>query len=106
MVPFLQQTSDPAQVYWLATCFEIKLGIAKALEAHRSQEAVLETIKPSGMNRLQRSLISGRVSSVSKDTTVRVSNFLANTIKAMEAYLQDHVEADDNWKVSGTPLLP
>lgn len=66
-----------------------------------SQQAdILKTLKPSRMNRLQRSLISARVPAVASDSTVRASNFLSNTIGALRMFLSDHVEVDD-WKVSG-----
>jgi hypothetical protein len=78
----------------------MKLEIRKALDAQRSQEVVLETLKPSQMNRLQRSIVSDRVPAVGKDSTVRVSKFLANTLKSLELYLQDNVHAGEHWKVS------
>lgn len=99
-MPLLQQNSDPDQVYWLALCFEMKLAISKAWEAQKGQEAVLETIKPSRMNRLQRSLVSGRVPTVAKDSTVRVGEFLVNTLKSLDLYLQDNVTEVENWEVS------
>jgi hypothetical protein len=66
-----------------------------------SQQAdILKTLKPSKMNRLQRSLMSGRVPAVANDSTVHASNFLSNTIDVLRRFLSDHVEVDD-WKVSG-----
>jgi hypothetical protein len=63
------------------------------------QGDILKTLKPSKMNRLQRSLISERVSAVANDSTARVSNFLFNTIVVLRKFLEDHIEVD-NWKVS------
>jgi hypothetical protein len=56
------------------------------------------------MNRLQRSLISTRVSSVASDSTVGAANFLSNTIAILRKYLGHQVEVDD-WKVSQLFLL-
>jgi hypothetical protein len=100
LIPLLQQTSNYTQVYWLAACFELKLDIAKALDAQQSQEAIIDTLKPSKMNRLQRSLVSSRVPAVAKDSTVRISEFLKSTLKAIAMYLQNHVQANEDWKVS------
>jgi midasin len=105
-VPLFQQSLDPAQVYWLAASFELKLGVSAAWESQRSQEALIKTLKPSKMNRLQRSLVNGRVPTVAKDSTAKVSNFLTNTLKAMDAYLQDHVDAHDHWKVGFSHIVP
>lgn len=98
-MPLIQQSLEPAQVYWLAACFELKLTVAAAWESLRSQEAVVETLKPSKMNRFQRSLVSGRVSAVAKDSTVKVSNFLLNALKALDMHLQEHIDSRDHWKV-------
>lgn len=84
----------------------MKLGISKAWEAHRSQECVIETIKPSRMNRLQRSLVSGKVQAVAKDSTVRVSDFLVNTLRALDVHLQEHVAVTADWEVSITISSP
>jgi hypothetical protein len=70
-----------------------------ATDAMNQQGVVLRTLKPSKMNRLQRSIVSGHVSAVADDSTVRVSKFLSNTMAVLSRYLRDHVKVDD-WKVS------
>ncbi|KAF7863118.1 hypothetical protein EAF04_007201 [Stromatinia cepivora] len=98
LVPLLQSTSNQSQVYWVAACLEYKLQIAAALVAHQEQESVIPTLKPSQMNRLQRSIVSDRVASVAKDSTVRVSHFLMHTLKSINSYLNAHVMETDHWK--------
>ncbi|ESZ93228.1 hypothetical protein SBOR_6384 [Sclerotinia borealis F-4128] len=98
LVPLLQSTSDESQVYWVAACLEYKLQIAAALEAHQEQQSVIQTLKPSQMNRLQRSMVSDRVASVAKDSTVRVSHFLMHTLKCINSCLNAHVTESDHWK--------
>ncbi|KAF7879819.1 uncharacterized protein EAF02_007989 [Botrytis sinoallii] len=98
LVPLLQSTSNESQVYWIAACLEYKLQIAAALEAHQEQESVIQTLKPSQMNRLQRSMVSDRVASVAKDSTLRVSHFLMHTLQSINSYLNIHVKANDSCK--------
>lgn len=99
-MPLLQSTSNELQVHWIAACLEYKLQIAAALEAHQEQESVIQTLKPSQMNRLQRSMVSDRVASVAKDSTLRVSHFLMHTLQSINSYLNTHVTAIDHCKVS------
>ncbi|KAB8301531.1 hypothetical protein EYC80_003378 [Monilinia laxa] len=98
LVPLLQSTSNETEVYWVAACLEYKLQIAAALVAHQEQESVVQTLKPSQMNRLQRSIVSDRAASVAKDSTVRVSSFLMQTLKSINSYLNSQVMNSDNWK--------
>ncbi|KAM0175322.1 hypothetical protein ACHAPF_005582 [Botrytis cinerea] len=98
LVPLLQSTSNELQVHWIAACLEYKLQIAAALEAHQEQESVIQTLKPSQMNRLQRSMVSDRVASVAKDSTLRVSHFLMHTLQSINSYLNAHVTANDHCK--------
>jgi midasin len=101
LVPLLQESSNP---YWLAAIFELKLGIYAAIEAQKSQESGIKALKPSKMNRLQRSLVHGRVPAVAKDSTVRASNFLTTTVKALDAYLHDHIRAGETWQLQKRAL--
>ncbi|TAQ87529.1 hypothetical protein B7494_g4151 [Chlorociboria aeruginascens] len=95
LVPLLQEFSDPAQVYWLAALFELKLEISQCLKALQSQKVRAEHLKPSKMNRLQRSLIN--IPAVAKDSTLRVWGFLADTLRDLSAFLQENVKADESW---------
>ena len=103
-MPLVQQYSGPYQVYWLATCFELQLEILTALEAQRGQEASIALLKTSEMNRLQRSLVSGRVQTVAGDSTINVSTFLTTTLNSINGYLKANPEADEEWKVSTLAL--
>jgi len=87
-------------VQWLAVVFELKLGIIRALECQRDQGAVADTLKASEMNRLQLSINSARLPNHAKDSTVRASSFMINTLNALDAYVQSHIEIDNNWMVS------
>ena len=87
-------------MFWFAVLFELKLAISAAKAIQQIQEVGLDSLKPSKMNRLQRSLVSGRVAAVAKDSTVRVSNFLTYTLKMLKIYLEENLQADKHWKVS------
>ncbi|TVY82548.1 Midasin [Lachnellula suecica] len=96
LVPLLQQSGH--QVYWLAACFEFLIEIAAAMDVQTGQEVGLDTLKPSKMNRLQRSLVRGRVPAVAKDSTVNVSTFLANCLAVLKSYLQNNIGNGEQWK--------
>ncbi|RDW65425.1 midasin [Coleophoma crateriformis] len=98
LVPLLQQTSNPCLVYGLATWIDLKIEIAGAAEALRSQKTGLDTLRPSEMNRLQRSIVSSRVPAVAKDSTVRVANFLWAMLETLNQYLQEHPNAEEQMK--------
>lgn len=91
-------------MYWLGVCFELSLSVAAAREAQKFQEAAMTILKPSQMNRLQRSMISAQHSAVAKDSTARVASFLSSTLQELQGYLQVHVEMNENWIVS-FPIL-
>ncbi|KAL3419302.1 denitrification regulatory protein NirQ (ATPase) [Phlyctema vagabunda] len=93
-----QQSSENDQVYWLAACFEFKLDLLAAAEALQSQKVDIESLRASEMNRFQRSLVSGRVPAVAKDSTVRIANFLWNVLQHFNQYLQINCEASSSWK--------
>ncbi|KAH7416678.1 hypothetical protein BKA64DRAFT_566614, partial [Cadophora sp. MPI-SDFR-AT-0126] len=99
LVALSAKTSDAEYAYWLGAVFDLILEINAASKARFAQEVDLEALKPSKMNRLQRSLVKGRVSAVTKDSTVNVSAFLQNTLMALAAYLQSHTGSNDSWKV-------
>jgi midasin len=75
------------------------------MEAQQSQEVGLDKLKPSKMNRLQRSLVSGRVATVAKDSTVRISNFLTHILRIFKTHLEENPEANNHWKVSVLILI-
>ncbi|KAI9048875.1 hypothetical protein LZ554_006731 [Drepanopeziza brunnea f. sp. 'monogermtubi'] len=94
----LSQSETPGQVFWLGTIFNFIVDITAATNAHAEQEIGLDTLKPSKMNRLQRSLVKARVPTVNKDSTVNVSGFLSNTLQALSIYLQTHTSSNAQWK--------
>ena len=70
-----------------------------AMNAQRSQENGLSGLKPSRMNRLQRSVVSKHVSAIAKDSTVRTSNFLARTLHILSQYFEKNTQVHEHWKV-------
>lgn len=96
LVPLLQQSSN--QVYWLGACFELLIEISSAMEEQNTQEVGIETLKPSKMNRLQRSLVRKRIPAVAKDSTVSVASFLDNCLASLKSYLQRSFQGNEDWK--------
>lgn len=92
----LSQGSE--QVYWLAAVFELLTEITTAFNAQNTQSRDVKTLKPSKMNRFQRSLVKDRVSAVAKDSTTNVATFLHNFLDVAKQYLQTHSQGDQNWK--------
>jgi len=74
------------------------------MQAKKAEEVDIETLKPSKMNRLQRSLVKGRVPAVAKDSTVNVSDFLVNALKGLQSYLQAHTGEQLHWKAQKNAL--
>lgn len=98
LVPLLVLSQGSEQVYWLAAVFELLIDITTAFNAQNSQSTTIEMLKPSKMNRFQRSLVKSRVSAVTKDSTTNVASFLANVLDILKQYLQAHPEKNQNWK--------
>jgi midasin len=90
LVPLLVLSQGSEQIFWLGAAFELLIEIFNASGAQMRQAAEIETLKPSKMNRLQRSLIKNRVSSVAKDTTANVAPFLVDVLQILKVYLQSH----------------
>ncbi|KAK0118514.1 hypothetical protein ONS95_007405 [Cadophora gregata] len=99
LVPLFSKNSNNEYAFWLGAVFDLILVIYNATKAHSAQENGIEALKPSKMNRLQRSLVKGRVSAVTKDSTVNVSEFLRNTLMALVTYLQNHTGSNDRWRI-------
>jgi hypothetical protein len=53
-------------------------------------------LRPSQMNRLQRSMVSKRVASVAKDSTASAAAFLNETLTAFDAYLGRQIVASNS----------
>jgi midasin len=99
LVPLLLQSDHSDRVFWLGAIFDLMIEISAARRADSSQREKIETLKPSKMNRLQRSLVRGRVPAVAKDSTVNIAGFLGNTLQALELYLQSNINAHADWKI-------
>jgi midasin len=91
-------------VFWLGSIFELLLDIAAAMQAKKAEEVDIEALKPSKMNRLQRSLVKGRVPAVAKDSTINVSEFLLSVLKGLQSYLQAHTGEQLHWKAQKNAL--
>ncbi|CZR69956.1 related to midasin (AAA ATPase) [Phialocephala subalpina] len=98
LVPLISKSQNYEDIYWLGTVFESLLAISEAIQAQSEQNAGLEVLKPSKMNRLQRSLVEDRVSAVSKDSTVKVSGFLSSSITALRSYLRNVRGSQGHWR--------
>ncbi|KAH8671889.1 hypothetical protein BGZ60DRAFT_514599 [Tricladium varicosporioides] len=94
----LQHCGHSGQIYWLGALFEYMLEIIHAVRAQDEQARSLEILKPSKMNRFQRSLVRARVPAVAKDSTVNISSFLSSCLTTIGSYLRTHSHADDSWK--------
>ncbi|PMD41018.1 P-loop containing nucleoside triphosphate hydrolase protein, partial [Hyaloscypha variabilis F] len=105
LVPLLLQSDHSDRVFWLGAVFDLMLEISTARHAETGQQAQIETLKPSKMNRLQRSLVRERVPALAKDSTVNISHFLESTLQALRLYLQGQTNAQVlNWKIQKRAL--
>ncbi|CAG8983421.1 hypothetical protein HYALB_00000589 [Hymenoscyphus albidus] len=98
LVPLLQKAGSPTQAYWLGACFEFLTQFITAQNAQTSQAVLINTLKPSKMNRLQRSLVKDRVPAVAKDSTVNVSSFLTSLLAILRSYMKTNAREDLQWK--------
>jgi hypothetical protein len=78
---------------------ELNLDLRAASEALQDQSKALETLKPSQMNRLQRSMVRGRLPALAKDSTTHVTSFLAYVIDTVRSYLEQNINKTQYWKV-------
>jgi hypothetical protein len=88
-MPLLNHVEGGDQIYWLGNMLDFFLEILSAHDAKQSQATALEALKPSQMNRLQRSICRDRIPSVTKDSTVGVAMFLGDTLDVLQLYLRD-----------------
>lgn len=85
----------PKAAEWLALCYEFFVEIQHTQQAIQSQTHQLDRTKPSSLNRLQRSLVSGTVATVAKDSTVNVAGFLDSVVKLMESYIESTLKSSE-----------
>lgn len=69
-----------------------------AQNAQSSQAVLINTLKPSKMNRLQRSLVKDRVPAVARDSTVNISSFLTSLLAILKGYTKSNARQDAQWK--------
>lgn len=98
LVPLLQLSSDTDESYWFATILELKSSMHHGREAASDQLAKLETLKPSQMNRLQRSMVANRIPAATKDSTFRTATFLHETLQHLGIYLQSSSTTSMSWR--------
>lgn len=91
VVPMLEKHS-PDAAEWLGICYEAFLEFHHAHQAMASQARTVDRTKPSALNRLQRSLVSGHVATVAKDSTVNVTGFLNSIVHLMEEYIESSLQ--------------
>jgi midasin len=104
LVPLLLQSDNSDRVFWLGAVFDLMVEISTGRTAEMGQQEQIETLKPSKMNRLQRSLVRGRVPAVAGDSTVNISDFLKTSLQALEVYLQGHTDVRSDWKIQKRAL--
>lgn len=80
---------------WLGVCYEFFLESQQTQQAMQSQARTLDRTKSSSLNRLQRSLVSGTVATVAKDSTVNVSSFLDSIVHLMQGYVESTLRSSD-----------
>lgn len=86
----LDKSGEAGRTRWLGALMDFHLDILSAHDAIQAQAAPLATLKPSQMNRLQRSMCRDRLPSVAKDSTIGVATFLEDILGVLKAYLQEN----------------
>lgn len=92
VVPILDKLS-PGAAEWLGICYEVHMDIQHTQQAVNSQSRTLDRTKPSLLNRLQRSMVSSHVASVSKDSTVHVAGFLDSILQLVGNFIEQSLKA-------------
>ncbi|KAK7422363.1 AAA ATPase midasin [Neonectria punicea] len=86
------------QEKWLAACLQFHRDLFQLQTTLEDHHRKAQANKLNSLSRLERSLISDRVSAVSKDSTVKLASFLTSTINAMREWLGFNFESFDSWK--------
>ncbi|RKF56890.1 Huge dynein-related AAA-type ATPase [Erysiphe neolycopersici] len=93
-VPILAKSLGLNLILWQGAVFDFFLEIKAIQSAQSAQGEVLKYLKPSKMNRFQRSLIKKRITSVSGDSTINVSDFVEHHLKSLVVFLQNFSVSD------------
>lgn len=80
---------------WLSICYEFFLESQHTEQAMQSQARTVDRTKSSSLNRLQRSLVSGTVATVAKDSTVNVAGFLNTIVQLVRGYIESTLTSSD-----------
>lgn len=99
-MPLLEQSCGEEMAYWLGSELEIRLDLLAGRDSCQSQAQGLANLKPSQMNRVQRSLSRNRISAVAKDDTVLVAAFLMGVLDTLNVHLQPNKLGSPKSKVS------
>ncbi|KXX82541.1 Midasin [Madurella mycetomatis] len=96
-IPLLEQGRG-GLAYWLATCYELYLDIQgwdKTMDGQLRQSNIS---KPSSMNRLQRSSVSDKVASLSRDSTANSKRFLSSALRTIKEFVCEKANEPGSWK--------
>lgn len=98
-MPLLNESGGAGRTIWLGALLDLHLDILSAYDVNRAQATALVTLKPSQMNRLQRSMCRDRLPSVAKDSTAGVSMFLIDILGTLQVHLWDNLSESGNFMV-------
>ncbi|POS87850.1 hypothetical protein EPUL_000412 [Erysiphe pulchra] len=93
-VPILAKSLGLNLILWLGAVFDFFLEIKAIQSVQDAQREALKHLKPTKMNRFQRSLIKRRVTSISGDSTINVSDFVEHHLKSLAFFLQNFSTSD------------
>ncbi|GAB1320673.1 AAA ATPase midasin [Madurella fahalii] len=96
-IPLLEQGRG-GLAYWLATCYELYLDIQSWDKAMEYQLRQVNISKPSSMNRLQRSSVSDKIASLSRDSTANAKRFLSSTLRTLKGSVCEKADEPGSWK--------
>ncbi|WQF75904.1 Putative von Willebrand factor, type A, AAA+ ATPase domain, midasin, midasin, AAA lid domain 7 [Colletotrichum destructivum] len=97
IVRVLHQSKDELP-FWLSVSYGFLLEIQRCQVAIATQATRAKATKLASLNRLQRSIVSDRVASVAKDSTVRVSKFLSRTLQIIRTFIQANLTTSHGWQ--------
>ena len=95
----LSESGGAGRIIWLGGLMDLHLEILSAYDAIEAQATALATLKPSRMNRLQRSMCQDRLPSVAKDSTAGVFMLLVDILDNIQAHLRDNLPDSGDFMV-------
>ncbi|KAI2471676.1 midasin, partial [Annulohypoxylon bovei var. microspora] len=97
IVPLLQGHS-PQLPFWLAACYELYIDMIEAWKKIEIEKTRGASRQVSQLNRFQRSLVSGSVAAVSKDSTVGAAKFALGVLQEIDSFLRPLFLDPSSWK--------